>query len=275
MAAAKQKLDPDDLNRLGKCNGCDTSVKSGSEECPECGSEDIDQDWNSLLNNYSKHDIGEAYFQGRVEQIGLHVEHWGIDKRHHDDHLIFDNKMDLRLWEPLDGQERAADSWPTPTRDDRIWRAQERSAADSDVEIPSIVSDKANLQRWELRAIADVKTKASESWLGKFNLRHLAHYAEWADHFDVPVFIYMTMVDTEKQSVGDTGFITPIPSDWEWPALIDHYDGDAQHSYGEMKDIARTCPIVHNTFRAPDGNLVVEIASEYRNNWDWFVENVL
>jgi hypothetical protein len=242
----KRSLDPDDLDR---------------------------PDWNSLLNNYSKHDIGEAYFQGRVEQIGLHVEHWGIDKRHEDDHLIFDNKMDLRLWEPLDGQDECPDSWPSPDHTDPIWTAQE--SIPSDVDIPRIVTEDSDMKRWELRAIADVKTKASESWLGKFNLRHLAHYAEWADHFDVPVFIYMTMVDTESKTVGEEGFLTPIPTDWDWPHLIDHYDGDMNHSYGDMKDFARSCPIVKRTFRAPDGNLVVNIEDEHRYNWDWFVENVL
>lgn len=254
MATSKRKLDPDDLNR---------------------------PDWNSLLNNYSKHDIGEAYFQGRVEQIGLHVEHWGIDKRHHDDHLIFDNKMDLRLWEPIDGQERKPNSWPADDFSDEHWYAEEQR--DTETDVPTVDLDSGtidldeaqNMHRWELRGIVDVKTKASRSWLGKFNLRHLAHYAEWADHFDVPVFIYMTMVDPENKSVGDAGFLTPIPSDWEWPRLIDHYDGDERHSYGEMKDIARTAPIVHNTFRAPDGNLVIEIADEHKYNWDWFVENIL
>jgi len=91
----------------------------------------------------------------------------------------------------------------------------------------------------------------------------------------VPVFVYMTMVDTESKSVGEEGFLTPIPSDWDWPHLIDHYDGDAQHSYGEMKDIARTCPIVHSTFRAPDGNLVITIEDEHRLSWDWFITEVL
>lgn len=231
----KHKLGPDDLNR---------------------------PDWNSLLNNYSKHDIGEAYFKGRVEQIGLQTEHWGIDKRHEDDHLIFDNKMDIRLWEPLDEQD-AKPEWPE--NDELVTRLTENF----DIGLDTIE------RRWELRAVADVKTKASASWLGKFNLRHLAHYAEWAAAYDVPVFIYMTMVDVDSKSVGEEGFLTPIPSNWEWPALIDHYDGNASHSYGEMKDIARTCPIVKSTFRAPDGNLVIEIEDEHRYNWDWFVENVL
>jgi len=70
------------------------------------------EEWNSLLNNYDKHDVGEAYFTGRMHQIGLQVEHWGIDMRHDQDTLIFDDKMDLRLWEPLAGQ-GVPGTWPS------------------------------------------------------------------------------------------------------------------------------------------------------------------
>lgn len=247
------------------------------EHRTDLSADDLDRpDWNSLLANYSKHDIGEAYFTGRVEQIGLQAEHWGIDKRHHDEHLIFDNAMDLRLWEPLDGQDTAPQideqlSHPTYQFDQRVVRGINPFFDNDDYEQSTTVE----MESWELRAIADVKTKSSPSWLGKFNLRHLAHYAEWADTYDVPVFIYMTMVDDEAERVGEEDFITPVPSDWDWPHLIDHYDGDMNHSYGDMKDFARTCPIVKRTFRAPDGNLVVNIEDEHRYNWDWFVEHVL
>jgi len=233
----KRSLDPDDLDR---------------------------PDWNSLLNNYSKHDIGEAYFKGRVEQIGLHVENWGIDKRHEDDHLIFDNKMDLRLWEPMDEQEQKP-SWPESTV------PVETITEQFDIGVDTIERE------WQLRGVADVKTKASPSWMGKFNLRHLAHYAEWSSVYEVPVFIYMTMVDGESETVGDEDFLTPVPSDWDWQLLVDHYDDDSftDLSYGELKDTARECGIVHSTFRAPDGNLVVEISADERYNWDYLVEDVL
>jgi len=227
--------------------------------------DDLDRpEWNSLLNNYSKHDIGEAYFQGRVEQIGLQVEHWGIDRRHQDDHLIFDNKMDLRLWEPQDEQERTPD-WPDPG-DTPTTLTEEFDLGFDSVE-----------RTWELRGVADVKTKANPDWLGVFNLRHLAHYSEWADHYEVPTFVYMTMVDAEAEQVGTEDFLTPITTDWEWGALVDHYDTDSSvdYSYGELKDIARGCDIVERTFRAPDGNLVIEVDDEQQYNWDWFTREVL
>lgn len=221
-------------------------------------------DWNSLLNNYSKHDIGEAYFKGRVEGIGMHVEHWGIDKRHEDENLIFDNKMDLRLWEPLDEQD-SKPQWPD---DDSVVHSIEESW---DIGLDTIE------RRWDLRAVADVKTKASESWFGRFNLRHLAHYAEWAHEYDVPVFVYMTMVNPDAESVGEMDFLTPIPEDWDWDLLVDHYDTSnyTDLSYGELKDTARTCPMVERTFRAPDGNLVIEVEDDHKFNWDYLVENVL
>lgn len=250
----KESLDPDDLNR------------------PE---------WNSLLNNYSKHDIGEAYFKARIEQIGLHVENWGIDKRHEDENLIFDNKMDLRLWEPLDGQDDNPTRWPSDGFDSRLWNATVDTAGfdipplDVNEETINLDND-FEMKTWELQAVADVKTKASASWLGKFNLRHLAHYAEWADHYGAPVFVYMTMVDTDAESVGDQDFLTEITTDWDWELMVDHYDTDhTSLSYGELKDTARECDIVTSTFRAPDGNLVIEIADDARNNWDYLVEEVL
>jgi hypothetical protein len=258
---SKSTRDPDSLNRRVKCNDCGETLHPGATSCNECGSGDINEDWNSLLSAYSKHDIGEAYFKGHVEQIGLQVEHWGIDRRHEDDHLIFDNKMDLRLWDPMDEQD-VKPEWP-------------------DLDVTETITEEFDLgldtvtREWELRGVADVKTKASESWFGVFNLRHLAHYAEWAARYDAPAFVYMTMVDPDAEQVGEEEFLTPITPDWPWEMLIGHYDGDTDLSYGEIKDIARECDIVDRTFRAPDGNLVIEIADSKRNNWDYLVENVL
>jgi hypothetical protein len=255
-------LDPDDLNRRVKCEDCGETLHAGATSCDKCGSTDIEEDWNSLLSAYSKHDIGEAYFQGRVEQTGMCVEHWGIDKRHQDDHLIFDNKMDLRLWEPQDEQEQTP-TWPRDTR--------EQIVEVFDLGIGSVE------RRWELRGVADVKTKANEDWLGVFNLRHLSHYAEWAAEYDVATFVYMTMVDADAEQVGQQDFFTPITTDWDWETLVAHYDSDSaiDLSYGGLKDTARECNIVGRTFRAPDGNLVIDIEDEERYSWDWFVSEVL
>jgi len=185
-------------------------------------------DWNSLLNNYSKHDIGEAYFRGRAEEMGLDLEQWGIDKRHDDDGLIFDNKMDLKLYDEDD----------------------------------------------ELAGICDVKTKSSENWLGVFNARHLTHYAEHAEEHDVPVFVYMTMVDAEAEEVGETDFLFEVPTDWPWERYADHFDRDSAHRENVVADIRDDCPIVERSFRAPDGNSVVKVGDDCRRNFTWMRENV-
>lgn len=194
----------------------------------ELDPEELDRpDWNSLLQNYDKHDIGEAYFIECAEALGFDVVEWGIDRRHHDDHLVFDDKMDLRLWD----------------EDDMV-------------------------------ALVDVKTKSNSDWMGKFNLRHLVHYSEHAVEHDAPAFVFMTMVDEEAEEVGQEYFVAPIPGDWDWRLLKDHFDGPVNLSYGGIKDNARECPIIKRTFRAPDGNLVVTIDEEYRHDFDWFIKEV-
>lgn len=245
-----ERLDPDSLNR---------------------------PDWNSLKNNYDKHDIGEAYFIGRIHQIGLHVEPWGIDMRHHDESLIYDDKMDLRLWEPLGDHDEPAiwpgDEW-TPGEDimyeqaDGVFETQaEPAMADGGmIDFPT--------RRWMLRGVCDVKTKASRSWLGKFNLRHLAHYTEWADRYNVPVFLYFTMVDTDSESVGEEDFIVPITPFENYETYVRHFDHSTSFKT-DWRRIEDDCPFVSDCFRAPDGNPVVSVAEDARTNFDWLVENVL
>jgi hypothetical protein len=242
--------------------------------------DDLDRpDWNSLKSNYDKHDIGEAYFKGRVEQMGLTVEHWGIDMRNEDDSLVFDNKMDLRLWRPLDGQTTAPDAgdgfrgteWARSTLDGD-HRAYE-IAMDRDLE-PA--SERIGEESWALEGVADVKTKANPDWLGVLNLRHLAHYAEHADAYDVPVFLYFTMVDMDSETVGDENILIPVPTDWNYHAVADHFDhhADFSLSWGALKDMARECAIVDRVFRAPDGNPVVQTRDETYNEFDWFEEQL-
>lgn len=230
----KVDADPDDLNR------------------PE---------WNSLVNNYDLHDVGEAYFKEIIEDQGLIVENWGIDKRHHDDGLIFDNKMDLRLWEASHDQTQS----PTdPKLDETVTETW-------DIGLDSVE------RTWNLCGVADIKTKSNESWFGRFNVRHLAHYTEWADHYDVPVFVYMTIVDKDNGEVGDKEFACPITTEWDWQSLVDHYNSDSNTNltYGDIKDVTRECDIVKRVFRAPDGNLVLDIEKSYRHSFDWIFSEVL
>ena len=254
--------------------------------------EELDRpEWNSLVKNYDKHDIGEAYFVGRMHQIGLQVEHWGIDKRHNDDGLIFDNKMDLRLWEPM-GDRQRPEKWPSDVEgkpyDEYNFHEYREMCVDGDPKLGWAAmnagvepeDERVTADEWKLRGIVDVKTKSSTDWMGKFNLRHLSHYAEHAAFYEergVPTFLYFTMVDVDEETVGEENLLVPIPTDWEWERMVDHYDPNQDFSltYGEAKDTARTCPIVKRTFRAPDGNLVVDTDEEYHDNFDYFVSEVL
>jgi len=255
----RKKLDPDDLNR---------------------------PDWNSLKKNYSLHDCGEAYLIGQIEEMGLYAEHWGIDERDDDgEGLIFDNKMDLRFWQPEGDYGRAA-----------YWPSEEVPECKIDVptETPDEITTDGGLTNkyaerwlngegaeieklWNLRGVCDIKTKSNPRWLGKFNLRHLTHYAEWAERYEVPVFLYFTTVDMKNKEVGGENIILEVPSEWDWGDLSRHYDNDDDFSltYGECKDDARTCPIVDRTFRAPDGNLVVDTNNDYYHDLDYIRENVV
>jgi hypothetical protein len=248
-------------------------------------------DWNSLVKNYDKHDIGEAYFTGRMHQIGLQVEHWGIDKRHHDDGLIFDNKMDLRLWEPL-GDRKQPEMWPSDVDgkpyDEFNYHEYREICVDGSAELGWAAmnvgvtpnEERVTTDEWKLRGVVDVKTKSNPDWMGKFNLRHLTHYAEHADFYakrGVPTFLYFTMVDVENEQVGEENVLIPISGDWNYEPLVEHYDPEHSRTmtYGELKDAARECPMVKRTFRAPDGNLVVTIDEAYYENFDYLVSEVL
>jgi len=238
--------------------------------------DDLDRpDWNSLKANYDKHDVGEAYFIGRVHQMGLEVEHWGIDMRNEDDSLVFDNKMDLRLWRPLDGQNEAPDA-----DDDFRGHEWRRLTLDGDPRADEIAMERdlepnearVDEEAWELAGVVDVKTKANPDWLGVLNLRHLAHYAEHAAEYDVPVFLYFTMVDMDTETVGERNILVPVPTDWEYEVIADHFDRDTGFSLGwdELKATAATCPVVDRVFRAPDGNPVVKTDDSTYKDFEWF-----
>lgn len=214
-------------------------------------------DWNSLEANYELHDIGEDYFTGLMRKLGLVVENWGLDAREEDENLIYDNKMDLRLWDPLlDGETPGV--WPT---EEVVHHYEEEDAMGVTID-------------WKLRGVCDIKTKSSESWMGIFNLRHLAHYAHWSAEYDVPVFLYFSLVDTEKQSVGETTDVVPIEP-WDgYEHYVDHYNRNSSYQI-DTTDIVDDCPYVERTFGADDGNPVVVIDDDHCEGFEWIVENVV
>lgn len=258
---------------------------------------DLDrEDWNSLKNNYDKHDIGEAYFTGRMHQIGLQIEHWGIDMRDDDESgLIFDDKMDLRLWEPQ-GDYGEPGMWPSDSfvSDVEVEIDEDLSeeshsfdgeSGDSASEVAAdgglphyhtdYDPDTGDRREWVLKGVCDIKTKANPNWLGIFNLRHLAHYAHWANEYDVPVFLYFTLVDMESEKVGEKNILVEVPAFDNYYDYVRHFDRDSDYSFDVMGHIADDCPIVQRAFRAPDGNPVVGLHEDAYQDFDYVVENVL
>jgi len=224
----KTNRSPDTLMRRVQCNECEATLPNGTETCSECGGNDINQDWNTLESAYAKHDVGEAFFTGRCVEVGFTVEAWGIDMRGADE-MIYDDQMDLRLW---------------------------RGVGDEVV---------ANQPDGELAAVADVKTKANDDWMGICNLRHLVHYAEWAVEFDVPVFVFFTMVDADNDVVGDESFSVVIdPDDIDYlDDYTEYYDRDVGYTDLTLGNAAEDFDIVERVFTAPDGNTVVKLDEQY------------
>ena len=192
-------------------------------------------DGNSLQEGYKLHDIGEAYFRGRMDEMGLHTEQWGIDMRDDDSgELIYDDKMDLRIW-----------------------------------------NDEGHI---DCRGICDIKTKSSERWLGIFNERHLVKYTKWADLYDVPVFVFFTLVDKDANEVGSESFVVPI-TPWDgYEKYVKHYQKSGPNANWYMDDtrtIAEECPYVERTFGADDSNRVVVIEEDHYKDWHWVSANLL
>lgn len=53
---------------------------------------------NDLQSNYEKHDPAERRVKELLKPWGLTAKNWGIDEREIDDHLVFDDKMDLKIY---------------------------------------------------------------------------------------------------------------------------------------------------------------------------------
>jgi hypothetical protein len=191
-------------------------------------------DGNDLQSNYSIHDVAEAYFRGRMDEMGLHTEQWGIDMRHDDENLIYDNKMDVRIW----------------NTDGLI----------------------------DLRGICDIKSKSSEDWLGIFNERHLVKYTRWADIFDVPCFVFFTIVNKDENEVGEQSFVVPIQPFDGYEKYVKHYQKSGPNADFYLDDtstIAEDCFYVDRTFGADDHNQVVVIEEDHYKDWNWVQANLL
>lgn len=151
---------------------------------------------NDLLSNYQAHDIAEEHVVSELEMRGLTVSEWGIDMRENDEALIYDDKMDMKVYD----------------------------------------------HHGELAAIVDVKSKRSDRWMGRYNLRHYRDYLEISQEYAVPVFVWMCKVDKDDTAV-EYDHIIPVD-------------------------------IVDTVFKARDGNKVIEVAEWAKLDIDYLEEKL-
>lgn len=63
---------------------------------------------DSFTEKYSRHDVGELYVHAMMNELGLHVDAWGIDMRDDDGTLIQDSRMDFKVYYDEDLTDLAA-----------------------------------------------------------------------------------------------------------------------------------------------------------------------
>lgn len=56
-------------------------------------------DGNSLLENYTLHDVGHAHLVETMTEWGYDVEDWGLDLRENTGTLVTDDRLDFRIWD--------------------------------------------------------------------------------------------------------------------------------------------------------------------------------
>lgn len=190
---------------------------------------------HTFLGGYDAHDIGEEHVRRHLEHMGFAVEAWGIDMRH-DNHVLGDDKMDLKAFTTAD--------------------------------IHSPVTGEVETEKVDLAALIEVKTKRSEGWFGVVNRHHFRKYLQKAHEFDVPAYIYMSLVDDEEEAVIRDTFI-PVQ---EWDELTkvqsgeyDYYSPDSVEQF--LVEQIDKHPQIERTWRAPDGNQVVELDTETGIDW--------
>lgn len=220
---------------------------------PSQTTDDIDRPHSGTLKeNYSLHDIAQDRVVTMLTEAGYDVELWGIDMRDDDgeDGLIYDNKMDLRVW----------------TTEGETGEVYE-----------SIDSDGRSLV-----GITEVKSKRSPSWFGVFNLRHYGHYVEWVHSTDVPVFIYMTYLEERETAVEDdstsVGYEVSKEGFLPLEPFVEYREAQQKDNWDAKEDVLHDPPIeadqVDSVYQAPDGQPVVSFNDERFTNRDVFLDTL-
>lgn len=186
-------------------------------------------DDNDLQTNYTLHDYGEAYFSGRMDQLGYSVEKWGIDQRDDDsDQLIYDDKMDLRIWD-TDGYIDLRGITDIKTKSSERWLG--------------IFNERHLVKYTKWADIYDCPVFVFFTLVDRDNER--------VGHQNIVVPIepwqnYKQYVKHYQKSGPNAGFFLDNTS-----TIVDD------------------CPFVERTFGAGDKNRVVVIDDEHYHGWDW------
>lgn len=157
---------------------------------------------NDLQSNYEKHDTGQSAVRGMLEENGILTENWGIDMREETDDLIFDDKMDLKVYRGEDIEYN---------EETEGWQKQ-------------------------VSGIVEIKTKSRDWWMLKCNERHWEDYSEIAEQFDVPVFVVFINLDDMSQKwvrVGESDVVDRF----KFPDMNDGVKVEQTHSPQEAMQI--------------------------------------
>ena len=177
-------------------------------------------DGHTFESGYEIHDVAEAHIRQHIDDMGLYSEQWGINRRE-DKSVLGDDKLDLKVYN------------------------QPPSILDLDV---------------GLCGLLEIKSKRNEDWFGIINRSHFATYLERTHEIGVPAYIYMCLVDDDKETIlRDT--LIPI-QEWDEYADVkagefDYYGADEADKY--LRENVERHPQVERAFQAPDGSIVIQL----------------
>lgn len=211
-------------------------MSSNPSEYDETVTVDTDDDrveGHTFEKGYEAHDIAEAHVTRHLEHMGFTVQSWGIDMRE-DKGVLSDDKMDLKVYK--NGAEH-----------DR----------DGTVETTSMIC-----------ALLEVKTKRNEDWYGTINRHHFRKYLRQAHAHEVPAYVYMSLLNEDEEQIVRDTFIPIEP----WDELTAVMDGEYEYYTPESVDQflveqVDNHPQINRTWRAPDGNQVVDLDIETGIDW--------
>jgi hypothetical protein len=192
-------------------------------------------EWNDLEKNYDLHDIGEKHVRFEMRGLGFEPEAWGIDMRHHDDGLVFDDRMDLKITDA--GVDSLVGINEIKTKRRENWYGV------------------INLRHW----------KHYLEVAQKFDVPVFIYMSKVDDGTSDDA--EKGSVDAEQARIVKDTFLPVKPGDEFADARAGAYDlFDSGEEF--LDAVAQKHPQVTHTWRAPDGNQVVMLDLETGFGWD-------